>query len=71
MVFTPERIKYLLEQARIGREKRGGHDYITVDLLEARNHIADFRHRLATGQMDGSSPFHLKQMKQKKNPPKA
>ena len=70
MVLTPERIKYLLEQARIGREKRGGHDYITEGDLEATNHIADFMHRKATGQI-GPSPFSLRRMIQKNHPRKA
>ena len=59
MVFTPERIKYLLEQARIGREKRGGRDYLTEGDLEAIAHMRDFTHRLETGQI-GPCPFHLK-----------
>ena len=71
MVLTINRIKYLLERDRIGREKRGGRDYLDEGDLEAIAHMRDFGHRLATGQMDGPSPFHLKQMKQKKNPPKA
>ena len=59
MVFTPDRIKYLLEQARIGREERGGRDYLTEGDLEAIAHMRDFRHRLATDQLE-PAPFHLK-----------
>ena len=64
MVLTVNRIKYLLERDRIGREKRGGHDYLDESDLEILAHLEDFGHRLATNQLP-EAPFHLKHPEKK------
>lgn len=58
MVFTPVRIRYLLEQARIGREERGGRDYQTLGTLKALAEMRGVAHRHATNPQP--APFHLK-----------
>ena len=59
MVFTPARIRYLLEQDRIGREKRGGHDYLTEKDLRVIASLREAGHRNAI-EADEPAPFHRK-----------
>ena len=72
MVFTPERIKYLLERARIGREERGGHDRRSEADLKAFAECDEMMRREAIDPQP--APFHLKHPEKefpRGRPPKA
>ena len=58
MVLTINRIKYLFEQDRIGREKRGSHDYLTVGELKVRVEVRESVRALKTNPK--TPPFHRK-----------
>ena len=61
MVLTINRIKYLLEQDRIGRARRGGHDRLT----DGERKALDEMHKIALDHKTNPrpAPFHLKHPK--------